>query len=38
VAALPLVLQEIGPLEKLLLMELELPHLSISRSNRGEAG
>lgn len=38
VAALPLVLQEIGLLEKLLLMELELPHISTSRSNRGKAG
>lgn len=37
-AALPLVLQEIGLLEELLLVELELPHLSISRSNRANAG
>ena len=32
VAALPLVLQEICPLEELLLVELELPHLSIEAS------
>jgi hypothetical protein len=31
VAALPLVLEEVGLLEKLLLVELELPHPSPSR-------
>lgn len=34
VAALPLVLQEIGLLEELLLVELELPHLSIEAAVR----
>ena len=38
VAALPLVLQEIGPLEKLLLMELELPHHSTSRRGGSSKG